>query len=114
MKKYQKLIGDGKLPNKYWVFHYDEKFTKRGDELVSDNDKAQGGLIGEYSTYKRALEAVDNKAFFPHVVIEDRLTGQVFETICIVCPCCNKEDWETMRDIQFTKNTMEKRGIKFE
>jgi hypothetical protein len=113
MKKYQRMIGDGKLPNKYWVFHYDEKFMQKDDELVSTNNKPDGGLIGEYSTYKEAVEAVNNKAYLPHVFIEDRLTGQVFETICTVCPCCNKEDWETIRDIQSTKNIMEKQGIKF-
>jgi len=112
MKKYQQLIGDGKLPNKYWVFHYDEKATRKDNEInFPDNDKVSGGLIGEYKTYKEALQAVDNKAYLPHVVIEDRLSGQVFGTMCIVCPYCKKEDYDTFEDIKFTKEIL---GEKFE
>ena len=112
--KYRKQIGDGKLPNNYWVFHYDEKATRKDSEINFPDTKCDGGLVGEYKTYKEALEAVDNKAYLPHIVIEDRLTGVVFESLCIVCPCCNKEDYETNEDIKFTKDTMEKKGLKFE
>jgi hypothetical protein len=114
MKKenYKNQIGDGKLPNKYWVFHYDQKYKRidNGEfkELVpiDENEKHEGGLIGEYKTYTEALNAVDNKAYYPNVTIEDRISGQVFEQYCIVCECCGKEEWETNDDIGYTKKRL--------
>jgi len=122
MKKYkehQLKIGDGKLPNNYWLFHYDEKFkiTKENgfNEVVPLDDKEHdGGLIGKYKTYKLARQAADWKAYYPHVFIEDRLSGQVFETICIVCQECGKEEWESREDIKYTQKAMEEKGVKFE
>jgi hypothetical protein len=114
--KYQDMIGDGKFPNKYWVFHYDEKFTRKDDELLPLNDigeKTKDNLLGEFKTYQEALRCVDDKAYYPHVVIEDRLSGQVFERLCVVCSCCGKEDWETWDDIHFTEKTMREMGVEF-
>ena len=121
MKNYQRQIGDGKLPNKYWVFQYDQKYkrVKQEDgsisiELIAEDMSKQEHLIGEYKTYNEALQAVDNKAYLPNVVIEDRLSGQVFEQLCIQCQECGKEEYETNDDIGFTKKTMAERGVKFE
>jgi hypothetical protein len=112
---YKNLIGDGKLPNKYWVFHYDEKFIRKDDEMVSTNDteETKDSLLGEFRTYIDAIICVNEKAYLSHVVIEDRLTGVVFEQMVIVCPCCGKEDYETMDDIRYTRETMEKKGLVF-
>ena len=41
------------------------------------------------------------------------MSGQVFETVCIVCPCCGKEDFETYRDLEFTKKKIEEIRPKF-
>jgi hypothetical protein len=120
-KTYQKQIGDGKLPNKYWVFQYDQKHQRNKNEdgsisidLMSEDKEAKNDYLGVFNTFKEALQTVDNKAYLPNVVIEDRLSGQVFEQICIVCPCCNKEDWETHIDIKFTQEKLEELGQKFE
>jgi len=120
MKTYQKQIGDGKLPNKYWVFQYDQKYKKNRMEdgsleieLIKEDKSKENHLIGEYKTFQEALEMVDNKAYLPNVVIEDRLSGQVFEQICIVCQECGKEEWESSTDIKFTRETMEKKGVEF-
>jgi hypothetical protein len=110
---YRKHIGDGKLPNHYWVFHYDEKLKRDEDELESDNENVEGGLLGEFKTYADALNCVDTKAYFPHITVEDRITGTVFESMFIVCPCCGKEDYETIEDIKFTKDFIENRGLNF-
>jgi len=120
MEKYQKMIGDGKLPNKYFVFHYDQKYqVKKEDgesflEAIKEDKTTKDSFLGEFNTYKEALNCVDNKAFLPNVIIEDRISGQVFEQFCIVCPCCGKEDWETNEDYEFTKKLIEEAGKKFE
>ena len=53
MKKEQ--IGDGKLPNKYWVFQYDQKYQPVKEngftslELIENEDYvAQNSLLGEF------------------------------------------------------------------
>lgn len=112
MKNYQKQIGDGKLPNKYWVFQYDQKYkrVKDGDiitlEVISEDKENQNNLIGEYKTWQEALNAVDNKAYLPNVIIEDRISGQVYEDLCIVCQECGKEEYERNIDIDFTKKIL--------
>jgi len=111
---YKKHIGDGKIPNRYWVFHYDEKLINKDGELVSNSEgETEGGLLGEFKTYKEALDCVNSKAYYPHITIEDRLSGQVFESSCIVCQCCGKEDYETFEDIKFTKKIIEDKGQVF-
>ena len=115
MRTYQQQIGDGKLPNKYFVFHYDQKFKNVNGtiEPVGECEETKNSFLGEFKTYSEAVECFDNKAYLPHVVMEDRLTGVILETMCIECPCCGKEDWETINDTKFTQETMEKKGFKF-
>lgn len=119
MKNYKKQIGDGKFPNKYWVFQYDVKFKRVKNEefteIVPINEvfETSNSLIGECKTFQEALKLVDNKAYLPYVVIEDRLTGQVFEQQCIVCQECNKEEYNNFKDIGFTKQKMEEKGYYF-
>lgn len=121
MKSYQKQIGDGKLPNKYFVFHYDQKYKiiDNGEfkerVLINENEdtEAKDSFIGEFKTYKEALNAVDNKAYLPNVVIEDRLSGQIFESYVIVCECCGKEDYYSDHDTKYTQEEMERRGVEF-
>jgi hypothetical protein len=109
-------IGDGKLPNYYWVFHYDEKLTRKDGELIYEDEakETKGGLIGKFKTYKEAIKCVNERAYLTHVIIEDRLSGQVFEAVVVICSCCGKEDSEVYEDIKYTKETMEKMGVKFE
>lgn len=113
---YKNKIGDGQLPNKYYVFHYNQKYTNKEGclEIIQNDKETKDAFLGEFNTFKEALACVDNKAYLPNVIIEDRLSGQVFEQMCIVCPCCNKEDYETNTDINFTKRKMEEAGHTFE
>lgn len=117
----RKHIGDGKYPNYYWVFHYDQKYkrVKQEDgsilvELIAEDDTKGDFLLGQFATFKEALACVDNKAYLPNVVIEDRLTGQVFEQMCIVCQECDTEVWENHYDIRYTQRKMEEDGYVFE
>lgn len=113
---YKKHIGDGKLPNKYWVFHYDEKLTKKSDGEIEyiENGKVNGGLLGEFKTYKEAMECRNNKAFYPHVTIEDRITGELYEDTVTVCACCGKEDYDYYENVKYTKKRIEDAGKIFE
>ena len=113
--KYQNVIGDGKLPNKYFVFHYDEKFYNNDGEMetIEPRETSNDGLVGEYDTYAAALNAVEYKAFLPHVVIEDRLSGVIYEQYVEVCRCCGKEEYITIDDHKYTQETMEKKGLVF-
>ncbi len=111
MKKYQNRIGDGKLPNIYYVFHYDEKAILQKDNTIKFPDKkVDGGYLGQFKSYKKALACVDKKAFYPHIIIEDRLSGVIFETLCKICECCDEEKYITHENIEFTK---EKLGTDF-
>ena len=121
MKAYQKQIGDGKLPNKYWVFQYDQKYKHVKDdrgfvsiEIIREDADSKDSLLGEFRTYREALECVNTEAYLPNVVIEDRLSGQVFEQMCIVCQECGKEEYQTFTDIRFSQKKIEEAGLKFE
>ena len=125
MKKeeYQKTIGDGKLPNLYFVFHYDQKFYRPDntdmevDELEPVNEKVaerDDNFLGYYPTFKEACKCIDDKSYLPHKIIEDRLTGVIYEGFFIVCPCCGKEEWEQRTDTGYTANRLKKLGIEFE
>ena len=72
-------------------------------------EQGKDNLIGEFKTYQEALKATDG-AYLPHVIIEDRLSGEVFEQLFIVCSECGKEEYETHESINFTKKTL---GDKF-
>ena len=101
MKNYKNLIGDGKLPNKYWVFQYNQQYKSIDGtlELIKEDTETKESLLGEFKSYKEALNCVDDKAYLPNVVIEDRISGQVFEQLQVVCQCCGKIDYETYSDI---------------
>lgn len=109
---YKNQIGDGKLPNKYWVFQYDQKYklVDNGEfkerVIIKETEETKDSLVGEFKTYQEALTAVDNKAYLPNIVIEDRISGMVFESYVIVCKCCGKEDYFTNNDIEYTKKQL--------
>ena len=113
---YKKHIGDGKTPNKYWVFQYDQKYRYGEDntiELIKEDTGTENSFLGEFNSFENALICVDDKAYLPNVVIEDRISGQVFEQICIVCKECRREEHITHKDINFTKEILKERNIEF-
>ena len=60
--KSTKLIGDGKLPNIYWVsigndyYYYNSENGSLDWVNERDNKKGYYKMIGSYTTYKKALE----------------------------------------------------------
>lgn len=120
MRNYKNLIGDGKMPNKYFVFQYDQKFKRVKKEdgsielvLIKEDTDNKNSYLGTFKTYKEALNCVDNMAYLPNVLIEDRLSGQIFEQMCVVCQECNKEEYFTDQMIKYTKEKIEEAGFVF-
>lgn len=119
----RKNVGDGKFPNRYWVSesndYYIREKTAEGVYLkpITEHDikfKSEGKTYPKaFKTYKEAIQFADTLCN-DRITIEDRLCGQVFECIKVVCPCCGKKDWESFDDTKYTKERMEKAGYKFE
>lgn len=120
---YKNLIGDGKFPNKYWVSESNDyliRETVNGDHLLTSYSEKHPDYKLEGKTYPKPFktfkeaECFANSLFDNQITIEDRLSGQVYESVKIVCESCGKEDWETFYEIKYTKEIMEENGYKFE
>jgi len=130
-KTYRDKIGDGQLPNLYWVsVSNDYSYVHDGNYLDWIGDlipgfKSIGKTIAKpFKTYAAAKRFCDyefplgERCEFGFIVnrinIEDRLTGQVYEKTQVFNPDVAKiTDWES-EDTGFTKDEMEKRGVKFQ
>lgn len=95
---YRNAIGDGKLPNRYWVmFSNAEMICKKGEDemLTCDWDESiepAGGIIAVFDSFYDAVDwagqfrdidddiTIKGKKFLiTNKTIEDRLVGQVWE-----------------------------------
>jgi phosphoribosylamine-glycine ligase len=104
-EKASKMVGDGKTPNRYWVsVSNDYNYVHKEDDGVSyidyigdiiedwQKDYSKGKMIGMFNSEKEAFECADS--FFigekfedftiNRITIEDRLQGQVRETVLIL------------------------------
>jgi len=122
MKISTQQIGDGKLPNRYWVSIHNNYYinTDNCHDWASDTRKfkCKSKTIGVYKTYKKAREAFDGIELEETIdgikvmgkSIEDRLTGQLVEEVLTEVktfePIFNE-------DLQFTIDEMKKKNIKF-
>jgi hypothetical protein len=118
---YKNLIGDGKLPNLFWVslsndysyFHKEGKenhIDRIGDIIATF--KSKGKTIAKpFASYRLAKEFCDSLILgdlngFDFTVnrinIEDRLAGQVYEKTKTFCPidCTVEEDEQ--QDVQWS------------
>ena len=92
--EYVRQIGDGKLPNKYWVTVSDDFYvlkkhsmkaaSESGNKQFKKQIKGIFRTIGPFDSYAKALkiaqeEYVDKNSNVRMVQIEDRITGQVYE-----------------------------------
>jgi len=133
MKKISTIqIADGKLPNKYWVSIFEDYYYRNKDmnayEWISDKTK---DFKGESKTYKPFDTYREAKEFFNSLYIneikdnitikgksiEDRITGQLCEEICVeeeLCPCCKhkiEEDTFYNEDTKFTEKKLIEKGL---
>jgi hypothetical protein len=129
LKSATRQVGDGKLPNKYWVSFYDDflYFNQETEGFDWDSErtgrKPEGGTVRVFSTYgaaKRFFDAVPIESYYEGMevkskIIEDRLSGEV----------CEETLHETIRPIQeyhsdvyetlsYTMKEMKRRGVHFE
>ena len=106
-----KQIGDGKLPNKYWVSQSEDYYLRTGNQLdwasKEGKFKAESKTLAVFNSYVEALKYADT-IYDNSIFIEDRLSGELLHNVKIVCPCCGKEDWETFEDLTFTEEKLGK------
>ena len=125
------LIGSGTLPNKYYVSHHgDFQVLRNGNELdwaSEDEDLSSrvtfgnGGEDGVFDTFDAALEKAESVAEgisedaddLRSVIIEDHISGVIYEIILVAYPTKFGYKFEVERwdDTRFTR---EKLGSKFE
>ena len=129
MKISTKQIGDGKLPNKYWVSISEDYYYYQPDKdgayltWLGDLDlfEPKGKTIQVFDTYQEAREFVEDIIFdYAHddihvnsIFIEDRLSGQVFEKVKAFSPEHGQINTFHEDDVEFTRKEMEKRGESF-
>jgi len=84
----EEYVGDGKLPNLYWVSADHGYYYLFGNELIECSEidgegcYGKGGTIGVYETFDEALRVADSLFYsneYSRVWIEDRLTGVIYE-----------------------------------
>ncbi|MCR4334565.1 MAG: hypothetical protein NUV47_02470 [Patescibacteria group bacterium] len=123
-------IGDGKLPNKYWVtIHEDyhimiERGTLDWMSSYLKDFKPKGKTLPPVTTYKHArkianeyyLGIEEDGIVVNTVSIEDRLSGQLYERSQVFNPKGTKKmhEHEEFEDTRFTKEKMKEKGYIFE
>jgi hypothetical protein len=116
-------IGDGKLPNKYWVsvhnnFFYESKpgFWDWADGR--DGFKVEGKTFGPFSTYAEARKLFDSiqaGELYDGIIvkgktIEDRMSGEVAEETGHEV---TRFEYMETEDLEFTKKTMASKKVTF-
>jgi hypothetical protein len=124
-----KEIGDGQLPNRYWVsissdyYYYNREVG--GFDWISDLKlfEVQSKTIKVFPSYQMAKGWIDNNLYLGithedirvnSIFIEDRLSGEVFSQIKELLPddghVSDKMQYE---DLGFTRDKMAAAGAKF-
>lgn len=128
-------IGDGKIPNKYYVSASSDflVFKNGQGDWASEKLGFKAKSIGKGKTFNKYKDAIKYADYlseqFPenpdmntlnHVTVEDRLSGEVasigIEAYKSKKGILNtvKTDVSRREDYGFTKKELEKRGLKFE
>jgi len=130
----RELVGDNKLPNKYFVtFVNAEYICKEEDGAMhcdwDENIESRGGTFAVADTYREALELLqsiynDETWIFPKgrdsflvtsKMIEDRLSGVIAqENIHNYTRTIKERESEFYDDTGYTREEMQKRGAVFE
>jgi polygalacturonase len=121
-------VGDGKLPNKYWVSAHNEYQVLKEEDGVSvshaiseiDKEfKTKGGTLAVFETFEEAVQyaeeipvGIDEE--MRTVTIEDRLSGEVFSIETTEYEVHRKEyAVEARRHTKFTEEKMREKGHSF-
>ena len=121
-------IGDGKLPNHYWVsiandYAYYNPETQT-QEWIGELKlfKSAGKIVAVFDTYKAARAYAEDEIGLGMVVddirvnqitIEDRISGEVYSNTYVFDAETAAIDNFINVDIGFTRSEMTKRGVKF-
>lgn len=122
-----KQIGDGQLPNKYWVSIANDYYYINDGVMdwISDKNlfEVKGKTIKVFSTYKAAQEFINDDLYLGMtyddikvncISIEDRFTGQLYEQYRVFdAESATIEDYQIMEDTKFTVEAMAKLGAEF-
>ncbi len=116
-------VGDGKLPNKYWVsvhnnFYYESSPGFWDWANARDGFKVEVKIVGVFSTYAKArelFESIQTGELCQGVLvrgktIEDRLSGEVAEETGHEV---NRMEYRETEDIGFTQKSMAELGVSF-
>lgn len=121
----RKMVGDDKLPNKYWVC-WNNSFLEETEPGTFEWPEKQpfpgkGSCAGPFSTFREAKEYYDNISLddepcadcTTNKTIEDRLSGELCNAVVhkIMRP---RYTYDDRCDTIFTRKEMERRGAKFE
>lgn len=136
IRKNDTLVGDGKTPNKYWVTIHEDYYIQTEPGTLNwasevKSIKVKGKTIAVSSKYKNAKKFLEDEFILSTIhandtpiseekladiivrgtTIEDRLSGQVYEYV--------SEEFTKLQpfgheDFGFTKESLEKKGLKFE
>ena len=130
-KTYRDKIGDGQLPNLYWVsvsndysYVHDGYYIDWIGDIIPSFKSIGKTITKPFKTYAAAKLYCDyeftlgEKCDFGFIVnrinIEDRLSGGVYEKTQVFNPNVAKITGWKSEDIEFTKEEMKKRGVKFQ
>jgi hypothetical protein len=140
----REMVGDGNLPNKYWVYKDTQWYTNKDQDAEESNvfdwsgevyedvpDKSE--FIGMFDTFEEAVHAAkgeylpspeDDWDDFHNVYIEDRLSGTIFQGVWYEYVqthdtrfkkgTFSEFEFEWSDDSKYTKEEMERRGETFE
>ncbi len=122
------MAGDGKLPNHYWISINDKYYILIDDraDWIDDHIKSlpecKSKTVAVFDTYAEAKQWINenlclgceyNDIIVNCITIEDRLSGQVFESIREFDPIHCTIHELTYDDYAFTKNKMQSLGKSF-
>jgi len=113
------MVGDGKLPNYYWVSVSNDYYysNEEGDvSWVGDvlrGFKSKGKTIAVFDTYKQAKEYVETELYLGmksddgitinHITIEDRISGELYQHSKTLEVELAKFYETTLEDLEFSK-----------
>lgn len=141
-KTAREMVGDGQLPNKYWVSISADYITNKESAASNEYDNAsdhyedlpsRGDIFGPYDTFAEAREKAeelynsgeivspdDDWDAFHSVMIEDRLSGTIYDGVYREdwtkhprFPSVRHE-WEWNDETRYTREEMANRGARFE
>jgi hypothetical protein len=117
-------IGDGKIPNKYWVsidedyLYYDRESSAWESAGERDGNDGAGKTVAVFSSYEKARELFDSilmGELYDGIIvngkcIEDRLSGEIAEERGREMSRIEYEEYE---DLRFTQKSLAEKGVKF-